>query len=73
MAQSNVLKRYLDAGIAFTEMTQAKAEEQINLFLPQGNRAQLLEDLGLTAQQIARFATELVAAEEKPVQITTAG
>ncbi len=42
-------------------------------FLPQGNRAQLLEDLGLTAQQIARFATELVAAEEKPVQITTAG
>ncbi len=42
-------------------------------FLPQGNRAQLLEEFGLTAQQIARFATELVAAEENPVQITTAG
>jgi polyhydroxyalkanoate synthesis regulator phasin len=26
MAQSNVLKRYLDAGMAFTAMTQAKAE-----------------------------------------------
>ena len=26
MAQSNVLKRYLDAGVAFTAITQAKAE-----------------------------------------------
>jgi polyhydroxyalkanoate synthesis regulator phasin len=26
MAQSNVLKRYLDAGMAFTSLTQAKAE-----------------------------------------------
>ena len=26
MAQSNVLKRYLDAGVAFTNITQAKAE-----------------------------------------------
>ena len=26
MAQSNALKKYLDAGIAFTNMTQAKAE-----------------------------------------------
>ncbi|MBX3286059.1 MAG: hypothetical protein KF703_12000 [Actinobacteria bacterium] len=26
MAQSNVLKRYLDAGVAFTSITQAKAE-----------------------------------------------
>lgn len=30
-------------------------------FLPQGNRADLLAGLGLTAQSIARFATELVA------------
>jgi 1-deoxy-D-xylulose-5-phosphate synthase len=41
-------------------------------FLPQGNRGQLLEELGLTAQQIARFATELIAAEETE-QVTTAG
>lgn len=39
-------------------------------FLPQGNRSQLLEELGLTAQQIARFATELVASEENPVGLT---
>ncbi|MGV8909303.1 MAG: 1-deoxy-D-xylulose-5-phosphate synthase [Propionicimonas sp.] len=42
-------------------------------FLPQGDRSQLLEDLGLTAQQIARFATELVAAGESKAQVTTAG
>ncbi len=41
-------------------------------FLPQGNRGQLLEELGLTAQQIARFATELIAAQETE-QVTTAG
>ena len=41
-------------------------------FLPQGNRSQLLEELGLTAQQIARFATELIAAQESE-QVTTAG
>ena len=41
-------------------------------FLPQGNRGQLLEELGLTAQQIARFATELTAAQETE-QVTTAG
>jgi 1-deoxy-D-xylulose-5-phosphate synthase len=38
-------------------------------FLVQGNRGQLLEEAGLTAQQIARFATELVAAKEN---LTTA-
>jgi 1-deoxy-D-xylulose-5-phosphate synthase len=41
-------------------------------FLPQGNRSQLLEELGLTAQQIARFATELIAAQESE-RVTTAG
>ncbi len=41
-------------------------------FLPQGNRSQLLEELGLTAQQIARFATELISAQETE-QVTTAG
>lgn len=42
-------------------------------FLPQGNRAELLEELGLTAQQIARFATEVVAASEPVAPITTIG
>jgi polyhydroxyalkanoate synthesis regulator phasin len=29
MAQSDLLKRYLDAGVAFTQMTQQKAEEVV--------------------------------------------
>ncbi|HEX5334655.1 MAG TPA: 1-deoxy-D-xylulose-5-phosphate synthase [Propionicimonas sp.] len=41
-------------------------------FLAQGNRSQLLEEFGLTAQQIARFATELISAQETE-QVTTAG
>jgi 1-deoxy-D-xylulose-5-phosphate synthase len=40
-------------------------------FLGQGNRAQLLAEFGLTAQHIARFATELVAAGDKPVDVAT--
>jgi 1-deoxy-D-xylulose-5-phosphate synthase len=40
------------------------------VFLPQGSRATLLEEAGLSAQQIARFATELVAADES---VTTPG
>ena len=42
-------------------------------FLAHGNRADLLEQVGLTAQQVARFATELMSAQENPVGITTAG
>jgi 1-deoxy-D-xylulose-5-phosphate synthase len=42
-------------------------------FLAQGNRAQLLEEAGLSAQRLARFATELIAAQEDPVRITTTG
>jgi 1-deoxy-D-xylulose-5-phosphate synthase len=40
-------------------------------FLAQGNRSQLLTEFGLTAQHIARFATELVAAQEG-VRLATA-
>ncbi|NLD76136.1 MAG: hypothetical protein GX643_05665, partial [Acidimicrobiales bacterium] len=29
MAQTNVLKRYLEAGMSFTAMTQSKAEELV--------------------------------------------
>ncbi|MCA0294347.1 MAG: 1-deoxy-D-xylulose-5-phosphate synthase [Actinobacteria bacterium] len=42
-------------------------------FLAQGTRAQLLEEIGLTAQHLARFATEVVSAAEKPVGLTAAG
>lgn len=36
MAQSNVLKRYLDAGMAFTAITQAKAEEIVKDLVKSG-------------------------------------
>ena len=42
-------------------------------FLAQGNRGQMLEEIGLSAAQIARYATEVVSADEGSVRITTAG
>lgn len=42
-------------------------------FLAQGNRADLLEEAGLTAAQLALFATELVSARDSAVRLTTAG
>jgi len=42
-------------------------------FLAQGNRADLLEEAGLTAAQLALFATELVSARDSVVRLTTAG
>ncbi|MFZ0529447.1 MAG: 1-deoxy-D-xylulose-5-phosphate synthase N-terminal domain-containing protein, partial [Propionicimonas sp.] len=42
-------------------------------FLAQGNRSQLLAEVGLDPQQIARFVTEVVSADESTVRITTAG
>ncbi|HQD98072.1 MAG TPA: 1-deoxy-D-xylulose-5-phosphate synthase, partial [Propionicimonas sp.] len=41
-------------------------------FLAQGNRGQMLEEIGLSAAQIARYATEVVSADEGSVRITTA-
>ncbi len=42
-------------------------------FLAQGNRADLLEAAGLTAAQLALFATEIVSAKDSAVRLTTAG
>ena len=36
MAQTNVLKKYLDAGVAFTSMTQSKAEELVKELVKAG-------------------------------------
>ena len=36
MAQTNVLKKYLDAGMAFTNMTQAKAEALVKELVKAG-------------------------------------
>jgi polyhydroxyalkanoate synthesis regulator phasin len=36
MAETNILKRYLDAGMAFTAMTQARAEELIKELVKTG-------------------------------------
>lgn len=40
-------------------------------FLRQGARAELLEELGLSAQQLARFATEQIAAGEATRRLTS--
>ena len=37
MAQNDMLKRYLDAGIAFTQMTRAKAEEIVKDLVKRGD------------------------------------
>lgn len=41
-------------------------------FVPQGARGAILEELGLTAQQLARFATEQIAAAERQQSFTRA-
>ncbi len=41
-------------------------------FVRQGARAEILEELGLTAQQLARFATEQIAATERRQSLTRA-
>ncbi|PFG16615.1 1-deoxy-D-xylulose-5-phosphate synthase [Propionicimonas paludicola] len=41
-------------------------------FVPQGARSELLAELGLTAQQLARFATEQIAATERQQSFTRA-
>jgi 1-deoxy-D-xylulose-5-phosphate synthase len=40
-------------------------------FLPQGSRSELLEEQGLTAQHLARFATEQIAAGEPAAPLTS--
>jgi polyhydroxyalkanoate synthesis regulator phasin len=51
MAQSNVLKRYLDAGISFTENTQEKAEALVKDLVRVGE---------IQAEQAQAAVTELV-------------
>lgn len=41
-------------------------------FVPQGTRGGILDELGLSAQQLARFATEQIAAGERQQSFTTA-
>lgn len=43
-----------------------------SIFVPQGARGAILEELGLTAQQLARFATEQIAAAERQQSFTRA-
>ncbi len=51
MAQSNVLKRYLDAGMAFTAITQAKAEALVKDLVKTGE---------VQTEQAQAAVTELV-------------
>jgi polyhydroxyalkanoate synthesis regulator phasin len=51
MAQNDVLKRYIDAGIAFTAMTQSRAEALVKDLVKAGE---------VQAEQAREVATELV-------------
>ncbi len=56
MAQSNVLKRYLDAGMAFTAMTQAKAEALVKDLVSTGE---------VQAEQAQAAVTDLLERSRK--------
>ena len=51
MAQSDLLKRYLDAGIAFTQMTRQRAEEIVR---------DLVEAGEVQSDQVQQFAQDLL-------------
>jgi 1-deoxy-D-xylulose-5-phosphate synthase len=42
-------------------------------FLPHGSRAELLEEIGLTSQQIARYAVEAIARADEQINYLGAG
>ncbi len=56
MAQSNVLKRYLDAGMAFTAITQAKAEALVKDLVKSGE---------VQTEQAQAVVTDLVERSRK--------
>jgi polyhydroxyalkanoate synthesis regulator phasin len=56
MAQTNVLKKYLDAGVAFTNMTQAKAEALVKELVRTGE---------VQTEQAQAMATELLERSRK--------
>jgi 1-deoxy-D-xylulose-5-phosphate synthase len=42
-------------------------------YVPQGSRSELLDEQGLSAQQLARFAIEAIARAEEAAQVTSSG
>jgi polyhydroxyalkanoate synthesis regulator phasin len=59
MAQSNVLKRYLDAGMAFTSMTQSKAEALVKDLVKTGE---------VQTEQAQAMVTDLVERSRKETE-----
>lgn len=59
MAQNPLIKRYLDAGMAFTQMTQARAEEIVKDLVAAGEvQAQRAEELASQLVDRSRENTE---------------
>jgi polyhydroxyalkanoate synthesis regulator phasin len=56
MAQSNVLKKYLDAGVSFTNMTQSKAEALVKELVKAGE---------LQTEQAQSMVTEVLERSRK--------
>jgi polyhydroxyalkanoate synthesis regulator phasin len=63
MAQNDMLKRYLDAGIAFTQMTRARAEEIITELVKAGEiqRDQVQSQVDELIERSRRNTDQLVA------------
>jgi polyhydroxyalkanoate synthesis regulator phasin len=63
MAQNDMLKRYLDAGIAFTQMTRAKAEEIVKELVTAGEvqRDQMQAQVDELIERSRRNTDQLLA------------
>jgi polyhydroxyalkanoate synthesis regulator phasin len=63
MAQNDMLKRYLDAGIAFTQMTRAKAEEIVKDLVTAGEvqRDQMQAQVDELIERSRRNTDQLLA------------
>lgn len=63
MAKNNVLKRFLDAGVSFTEMTQARAEALVKELVRTGE---------VQTEQAQAMVTELVERSRKNTEALVA-
>jgi polyhydroxyalkanoate synthesis regulator phasin len=80
MAQNDMLKRYLDAGIAFTQMTRARAEEIISELVKAGEIQrdqvqsqvdELIERSRKNTDQLVALVRQEVAAQFSQLPVAT--
>lgn len=69
MAQSDILKRYLDAGVAFTQMTRERAEAIVQDLVKAGEvrRKEVQENVELLLERSRQNTEELMAVVRREV------